>query len=320
VIFLSPGKSYKFVLSPSTDTDPPTSPIWTQDNISTVPPSTVDLDVIGTAGEDLAINDAVYLSAGDGSRVAGRWYKTDADNNYSSSTATHVGMMPAALSSGASGSIRLQGRLTGLTSLTAGTPYYASATAGALTATAPTNARTIGVADSTTTLLLQDGQLTPIAQPISGTKTFVSPPIGVPTFARCTSTLTRNNSATLTDVTGMSFAVGASEVWAFEMHIAAISPTAADIKFTLTGPASPTAIRFGVVGASGVPSAASDVLAFASAVVAQTSSFDERFILSGLLRNGVNAGTVQLQMGQLAATVGDTKVYIESHLTAWRIS
>lgn len=32
--WLDPTKSYKFVLSPSTDTDPPTSPIWTVDNIT----------------------------------------------------------------------------------------------------------------------------------------------------------------------------------------------------------------------------------------------------------------------------------------------
>lgn len=32
-IWLSPTQAYKFVLSPSTDTDPPTNPIWTVDNI-----------------------------------------------------------------------------------------------------------------------------------------------------------------------------------------------------------------------------------------------------------------------------------------------
>lgn len=32
-IWLLPTQSYKFVLSPSNDTDPPTSPIWTQDNV-----------------------------------------------------------------------------------------------------------------------------------------------------------------------------------------------------------------------------------------------------------------------------------------------
>lgn len=33
-IWLTPSTAYKFVLSPSTDTDPPTNPIWTVDNIN----------------------------------------------------------------------------------------------------------------------------------------------------------------------------------------------------------------------------------------------------------------------------------------------
>lgn len=33
-IWLTPGQAYKFVLAPSTDTDPPTNPIWTVDNIN----------------------------------------------------------------------------------------------------------------------------------------------------------------------------------------------------------------------------------------------------------------------------------------------
>ncbi len=33
-IWLTQGATYKFVLAPSTDTDPPSSPIWTRDNIS----------------------------------------------------------------------------------------------------------------------------------------------------------------------------------------------------------------------------------------------------------------------------------------------
>ena len=35
-IFLLPGTSYKYVLAPPTDTDPPVSPIWTRDNISAI--------------------------------------------------------------------------------------------------------------------------------------------------------------------------------------------------------------------------------------------------------------------------------------------
>lgn len=32
-VFIEPSKGYKFVLAPSTDTDPPTNPIWTADNV-----------------------------------------------------------------------------------------------------------------------------------------------------------------------------------------------------------------------------------------------------------------------------------------------
>lgn len=152
-IFLSPA-SYKFVFTSPTDTDPPTSPIWTRDNVSAIPVTNVDLDIPGTAGEDLSAGNVVYLSAGDGGNSAGRWYKADADLTYASTTANAIGMMPADLASGVSGSIRLIGRMTGLSGLTAGTLYYVSATAGALTSSAPTNARPVAVADSTTSVVL----------------------------------------------------------------------------------------------------------------------------------------------------------------------
>src|SRR3954471_4231439 len=32
-VFIEPNKGYKFVLAPSTDTDPPTNPIWSLDNV-----------------------------------------------------------------------------------------------------------------------------------------------------------------------------------------------------------------------------------------------------------------------------------------------
>ena len=54
-IMLTPGLSYKYILAPSTDTDPPTSPIWTRDNISAVsaPNSGSVIDVTGIAGETM---------------------------------------------------------------------------------------------------------------------------------------------------------------------------------------------------------------------------------------------------------------------------
>jgi hypothetical protein len=141
--------SYKFVVKNSAG-----ATIKTQDNIAAGAAFNVATDVTGTAGEDIAAGEPVYISDGSGSRTTGRWYRTDADFTYASNLAPAVGMAPVAIASAASGAIRLQGQVTGLSGLVAGTVYYASATAGALTASAPTNARVIGVADSTTTLIV----------------------------------------------------------------------------------------------------------------------------------------------------------------------
>ena len=184
-IFLQ-AASYKFVLATPTDTDPPTSPEWTVDNVGSIPTATGYTDVTGTAGENLLAGDAVYLSDGSGGQTAGRWYKADATDQYSSSAAGEVGMAPAAITSGVSGLIRLSGRITGLSGLTAGSVYYADATPGVLTLSPPTFARQIGMADTITSLIV--GQGIPFAtattpglvsattQTIAGAKTFNSPP------------------------------------------------------------------------------------------------------------------------------------------------
>jgi hypothetical protein len=149
-LYLTPGLSYKFVVKNAAGTT-----IETQDNIGAVPALTVDLDVTGTAGETLTAGQTVYLSDGSGSKTAGRWYLADADFVYAS-TDPIIGMVPTTIASGASGSIRLEGRVTGLAGFTAGTTYYVSATAGFITATPPNalTARRVGVADSTTSMVL----------------------------------------------------------------------------------------------------------------------------------------------------------------------
>lgn len=154
IIYLSPGASYKFVLSPSTDTDPPTNPIKTADNINAIPASSSNLDIQGVAGEAIGAGQGVYLSDGSGGKTAGLWYLWDADFTYAS-TLPEIGMATAAIASLSTGTIRLGGQVTGLSGLTVGTSYYISATAGALTATPPANQRFVGTADSTTTLVLR---------------------------------------------------------------------------------------------------------------------------------------------------------------------
>jgi len=148
VIYLSPGTAYKFVLTTAAGV-----PVWTQDHV-TAGPFFNGTDIVGTAGEALAAGKVVYLSDGSGAKVAGRWYLADAFFGYSS-TLPMIGMTQVAIANGGTGVIRLSGTITGLAGLVAGTTYYVNAgTPGALSVAPPGNARTVGVADTTTSLVL----------------------------------------------------------------------------------------------------------------------------------------------------------------------
>lgn len=149
VAFLVSGQSYKFTIKTAAG-----ATLKTVDAIQAIPASSGNLDVLATAGEALTAGQAVYLSDGSGGLTAGSWYKADADNLYSSTTCV-IGVAPSAMASAATGTVRLAGRVTGLAALTIGASYYASATAGALTSSEPSaNPRLIGVADTTTSLVL----------------------------------------------------------------------------------------------------------------------------------------------------------------------
>lgn len=155
--------SYKFVMAPSTDSDPPVAPLWTVDNVQAVPFLSAGLVVDGRGGINVTTNDVVYLSDGRGSRTAGRWYKGDADFDYASSDAPQIGLaLNDVATDGATLSVQLAGLKTGLSGLIAGSKYYISATAGELTATAPTFARLVGVANASgTELVITDRPSTP---------------------------------------------------------------------------------------------------------------------------------------------------------------
>jgi hypothetical protein len=192
-IFLSLGTSYKFVLAAAGSDDPPASPLWTQDNIANVPPNAVNLDVTGTLGEIIpAAGKVMYLSDGSGGTTAGRWYRADATALAKSVTANAISFSLQDGAAGASLSFRLSGRVTGLSGLTAGTLYYVDAAVpGDITATPPTNARPVGVADTSTSLIVSPwvptadatatwgGRVTSSTQSFGGVKTFEG---GAPLF------------------------------------------------------------------------------------------------------------------------------------------
>jgi len=156
VAYLSAGLSYKYVVTTAGG-----DAIDTQDNILAVPGSSVNLDITGTAGEAIAAGEVVYISAtGDASGTAGLWYLADASNAYQSTTAIEIGIAVSAIAINTSGTIRLAGEATTATSVVVGTKYYVSETAGAITSTAPTLSRLVGIAQTTSTLILNANPLT----------------------------------------------------------------------------------------------------------------------------------------------------------------
>jgi hypothetical protein len=157
-IFLT-AASYKFVLALPADSDPPSQPIWTIDEVSALAPFNPSLDVTAVAGESLLVGDCVHLADGAGGLTGGRWYKADSDNQYQSSGAPMLGFATGNISLGGTGTVRIMGRITGLSGLTTGARHYVSATAGALTTTEQSNNRLVGYADSVSTLILTPAPL-----------------------------------------------------------------------------------------------------------------------------------------------------------------
>lgn len=91
------------------------------------------VDLTGTAGEALALRDAVYLASD------GQWYKIDADSSPVRCGRVR-GFVTAAggISSGSTGTIRVLGEVSGFSGLTAWGDVWASTTAGSYTQTKPT--------------------------------------------------------------------------------------------------------------------------------------------------------------------------------------
>jgi len=165
VVYLTPGTGYLFDIQTSAGVS-----IDTVDNILGVPSSASTIDVAGTAGVAITAGQAVYLSTGTGGApTAGKWYLADADNTYSS-TLPIVGVAVDSIALGSTGTIRLAGAVSnpsveGGGSLTVGNTYYVSATAGSITTTSPANSKVVGLAQSSTSLVVS--YQSPISLPLS---------------------------------------------------------------------------------------------------------------------------------------------------------
>lgn len=194
-IFLTPGTSYKFVLRTALG-----ATLWTADNILSVPTSASALDIIGAAGETLTGGKPVYLSGG-------QWFQTTA-SAAASATSTVIGVPTANIATGTTGVIRIGGQSTDMTdfslpALTPGTTYYLDTTPGRITATPPaTNVRRVGVANSTTTIVITGDPPNPatsaaVTSTATGTQNDFGP--SLPNH-----TVLRLNNASLLTITGLA--------------------------------------------------------------------------------------------------------------------
>jgi hypothetical protein len=140
-------------------------------------------------------------------------------------------------------------------------------------------------------------------------------------FGRSTADFTKNNDTTLANVTGVSFAVAASEVWAFLCVLKGLTTTTANWKLAVTVPAAPTAVWYGHDRPSnvGIGATATGGTAIIREGVTASPGTEEMLLVFGLLRNGVNAGTVQLQAAQNTTQVFDTKIRAESFVLGLKV-
>ncbi len=112
---------------------------------------TFDQQIISAqiSGEALTINDHVYFKESDQ-----RWWKVDADLTTTFDVLKRGIVKTTVGSAGSTIQVAISGPVSGFVGLTAGSKYYASNTGGAISTTAGTYSVFVGIALSTTVLLL----------------------------------------------------------------------------------------------------------------------------------------------------------------------
>ena len=123
-------------------------------------------EVPAVAGEAVSARDVVYIELAGGVGTVARAYRADNKEKARSTEALLAGVVANAGAVNAPISARRAGVVSGFAGLTPGATYYVSA-AGAITLTAPGNARRVGIALSATDLLL-DIAPAPVLTPYKG--------------------------------------------------------------------------------------------------------------------------------------------------------
>jgi hypothetical protein len=145
------------------------------------------------------------------------------------------------------------------------------------------------------------------------------------TVVRKTADESVTSSTTMQDDNHLLFAIGANEVWAFEMYVFYHGAAAGDISFALSVPSGAT-YRRGQMGlATGATTDTADVRIVSvttgsSGLGAINTSEQAMAIHTGVVVNGVNAGFVTLQWAQASISGTATTVLTNSYLKAHKIS
>lgn len=140
-----------------------------------------------------------------------------------------------------------------------------------------------------------------------------------------TANQTVQSNATLFTDSALQFSMAASGIYQITIRVFFDTTAAADFKFALTGPASPTAVRLlrkhidpnaltSLIVASEVAYTSSTAVAAGTGTTGGVVEFDM------IVQNGVNAGTFGFQWAQNTSDASNTTVLAGSSLTYKRLA
>ena len=153
---------------------------------------------------------------------------------------------------------------------------------------------------------------------LSGTETISNKTIIHKNAAFKSSDETVNNSSTLQNDDDLLVAIGASEIWSFEIDIFFDSGTTPDIKFALSGPSGATGLWSFVEVSSNVTKSIDG--SSSASRDGGGAGFVRQTRITGYISNSTNAGNIQLLWAQNTADASDTIVKAGSRFIATRLT
>lgn len=129
---------------------------------------------------------------------------------------------------------------------------------------------------------------------------------------------TTNTDTTLSNDSKLQFGVAASTKYRFRFVIFYDTPTAADFKYDVNGPGSPTLVLIDTFslapGATAWVITRNSSFAFGPNSIVETSGTIGRIEISGILHNGTTAGTVAFRWAQNSSNGSNTTVRAGSYV------